>query len=388
MTDSVIGRREIVHFAGFEPLDAQRHHERFARALTQSAGAWGFKVEPGGLEADGRFALQAKGDGWGVDSALMIVEHASLIAALTGRSFPRVLLDGFHAAGCVVVQGGLWRYLRVSWRFALFFLFPFLLMGSGLALAGLAAALPLMAGLSPLWLLASLPVALAAFHFGFRPLAARFHTELLFADWVMAVDVAGWGEELEHPLFQRGKAAILAALSREADEHVFASHSMGGAVLLHALGAILETQPDALDGRNVTLVTMGGPGLQCALLSGAKVMRRRIAAILARPALAWIDVQCLTDACSFYKARIARDTGNGHLREPHVTRIRVRDMVDETRYARIKRDMLRIHRQPVLGSDKRAGFDYMALIAGPLPADAFTTDVRAAWADALAKAAG
>ena len=41
------------------------------------------------------------------------------------------------------------------------------------------------------------------------------------------------------------------------------------------------------------------------------------------------------------------------------------------RWTSKRRDFLRMHRQYVLGSDRRSGFDFALLTAGPMPAASF-----------------
>ncbi|MDI6835252.1 MAG: hypothetical protein QMD99_06010, partial [Rhizobiaceae bacterium] len=57
--------------------------------------------------------------------------------------------------------------------------------------------------------------------------------------------------------------------------------------------------------------------------------------------------------------------------------VRIKHMLSAERYRRIKRDLLRVHRQYVLDSDRRASFDFSLMTAGPLPAVSFANDIRA-----------
>jgi hypothetical protein len=84
-----------------------------------------------------------------------------------------------------------------------------------------------------------------------------------------------------------------------------------------------------------------------------------------------MEVQCLTDVISFYKSSVTALTGHPDLPSPRLIFLRIRNMLSPERYRRIKRDFLRVHRQYVLGSDRRTNFDFGLMTAGPLPAQSF-----------------
>jgi hypothetical protein len=41
----LVRRRVVVHFPGFERMDAQAHHRRFKRSAERSAEIWGFSTD-------------------------------------------------------------------------------------------------------------------------------------------------------------------------------------------------------------------------------------------------------------------------------------------------------------------------------------------------------
>jgi len=53
--------------------------------------------------------------------------------------------------------------------------------------------------------------------------------------------------------------------------------------------------------------------------------------------------------------------------KPIVKIIRIRMMVEEHTYRRFHLNFLRIHRQPVMGNERRYFYDYYMLCCGPLP---------------------
>lgn len=59
-----IRKRVVLHFPGYEPLDAEAHYSRYARSAMQSGRAWNFRVEAGPLGGDPAapcFSVRAEG---------------------------------------------------------------------------------------------------------------------------------------------------------------------------------------------------------------------------------------------------------------------------------------------------------------------------------------
>lgn len=103
----------------------------------------------------------------------------------------------------ILLTGTLWRYLTTSWRFVMFFLWPFLLSLVILGVAGLIVAAPLIAGFSAIHLIWSVPLAAFIATLLVRKLGDRFFMSYLLDDWSAAYDrIHGRNEKLN----QRRKA--------------------------------------------------------------------------------------------------------------------------------------------------------------------------------------
>ncbi|MET0747750.1 MAG: hypothetical protein ABWY49_06140 [Rhizobium sp.] len=369
-----VHKRVVLHFPGFEPLDAAAHRARYGRSARQSSAVWGYTADVGDLQSLGTapfFDVRGRGVTWATESRVHIVDHNDLVAMLNGRSLPTRLASGYLAALRVAVGGGMMGYFRHAWRFGLFFIVPFLLVFAGALLSLLIALAPHDAGLSVWSLVASVPLAVLFFLFVFLPLAERLHTLHLFSDWEMAVAMAGLNGLNATAWIDRCAASVRAALNEPADEYLISSHSMGSSVAAHVIGLLLEREPGLFDGKRVVFATLGSAILQCAFLRSAKVLRSRVGLIADCPQIAWIDVQCLTDAIHFYKAEVVALCG--HLASPQATimRIRFKTMLSDVHYKKIRGDFLRVHRQYVLGPDLKSTFDFTLMTAGPLPASDF-----------------
>lgn len=373
--DATIKIRRVIHFSGFEPLGFSEHHGRYERALAKSAATFGFAAKVGPIvwqENAPSFEVEASGPNWRTQTTVTILDHCSIVQQKLGRPLWLSLCAGFHSAFLVIIYGGLFGYLKTAWRFAAFFLFPFLLLLAGLVISLGIGVLPYWFG-PPFWLFViSLPLAFVFLGRLFLPFAKRFHTLLLAADWDVTMDLVTGRNRQLNELIERFSESLENALAPVADEYVISSHSMGSAMMIEALGTILMSNPAALSGKTIVICSMGGGGLQCTLLKPARIMRQKALLILNNPNVRWMDVQCLTDVANFYKTGFCAANKFKSSADTQLILIRVKSMVSKATYRRIKNDLLRVHRQFVLGSEQRSPFDFGLLTAGPFPAIRFT----------------
>lgn len=369
-----VTKRIVLHFPGFEPLDAIRHQARYKRSAVKTAKLQDFEVEVGPVQTEGQsryFDVDSQGADWQTSSRVYVFDHDEIVKSLNGRSTLRRMVAGYSSAARVVWEGGAFSYFRHAWRFGLFFIFPFLLVAIGIGLSLLIGTAPYWLALESSLLVLSAIVAYVAFFKLFLPWSEKWHTLHLFSDWELAVAVAS----LEKPYFKQwleeNLASVRAALNEPADEYVITSHSMGSSIATQVIGTLVEREPSLLEGKRIIFVTLGGAILQCALLRSAEVLRARVGAIARVKDIFWFDVQCLTDAINFYRCQVVALAGHHDAPQPPIVFIRLKHMLSPERYRRIKRDFLRVHRQYVLDADLRAPFDFTLMTAGPLPAASF-----------------
>jgi len=369
----MIERRIVLHFPGFEPLDAEAHRQRYERSAAQASVVWNARFNVGTLSRDesgAHFQVDAQGGGWSTQSAIHVFDHNALITAMRSEPLWRQIVLGFKAGFDVLRQGGALGYLRHAWRFGLFFLFPFLFLAAGLALALNIAALPSTLDLSPFWFILSAPAGYFLFRHGVIPFSDRYHVMHLLADWRLAVAVAENRPEVD-AFIERAAVQAIEALGQPAEEILVTSHSMGANFAVSVIARLLEKAPQARQGRRIVFVTLGGAALQCSLLSSAEVLKRRIGALARYAEVDWFDIQCLTDPIHLYKCHTVALSGHADAPQPKLVFVRFKHAMSAERYRKNSRDFLRMHRQYVLGPDQPSGFDFTLMTAGPLPAKSF-----------------
>lgn len=357
--------RKHVHFTGFEPLDATAHHRRFEKGGISASTVWGSQFDVSPIDAEThKFSISGSGEDWNARTDILVVDLKQHVDSYLEEPFLQRIAYGYSAFAQVVLNGGLWGYFKHAWRFGIFAAMPFLLM-----LFAFVAALSLSWVLTfgqPLNYLWSLPVGILIFIYGYLPLSERFHTQVLFGDWRFALSMVKLNQADHNAWLESTAAAVKKHIEGDCDEILITTHSMGTSVAGHIIGALLEDDPTLFDGKTVTFTSLGGALLQCALLRSAKTLRERVGLIAQNKNIQWIEIQCLTDAVHFYKTNPFAILGFGDVSERvHICLIRFKHQLTPATYKRIKRDLLRVHRQYVMSAEKRYTYDFIPFIAGP-----------------------
>jgi hypothetical protein len=291
-----------------------------------------------------------------------------IMAGYADRSAWWRLPMGLLAFADFVVGGALWGYARTSWRYALFFLYPYFLLlmmvliscyagdvaarASGLIAVGIAAAV-----------LVFVLLYLGPKRWTYLPIALD--------DWIFSRRyIRGSDPELERRLDAVADEIIAADCARAVDEILLLGHSLGAVLAVDALDRALQRKPDlGTGGPRLALVTAGSSILKIALHRAAVRLRDALARVSRAPGLVWVDYQALTDAMNFYKSDPVRESGLQPTGRPIVRTVRIRHMLQPSSYRRVRRNLYRVHCQFVSGNERRAAYDYFMFVCGPVAAE-------------------
>jgi hypothetical protein len=351
-------RRLVFLFAGFEPHDAKEQRERFAYAVEKTGALWDCAFDVGALDAGGtcpEFHVATRGDGWTAETDIVLCDWSDLIACVESQNLAWRFNSGLWSLASFVLNGTFLRYLRTSWRYGLFFMYPLVLTAAALlplafVFAGSAAAIAgalLSAGL--FWLFAK-----------------RMYLMTILDNWSFSRAAAlerDAGIIAKIDLFTAAMRARIEEFGaqREDGEILIAAHSLGAYFAVRALGgALAEPRPGPAPG----MLLAGSSLLKIALHPGAIGLRKAAAAI-ARSDAQWLDVQSLTDVLNFYHSDPAAVLGLDAKRPPVLQFVRFRAMLTPQTYRRIKRNWLRVHRQFVLAAERRTNYSFHMMLAGP-----------------------
>lgn len=373
MQAPVVRKRDVVFICGYEIAPPEVHHRRFERELPLLEKTWNVKAKLSPPTTDrersiGRWRIETEGPNWRVETDYRIFWWGDLIAPDFEQPQWRRLLGGLAALYDFVVSGALVAYFRMNWRYALFFLYPYVtLAGAGIGAGYLANYL--LSGLVPyaglIAVLVGFAAAFALLYLPPRPLYLGY----LFNDWHFAHElVRGKRTVLESRL--EGFARDLAALVREsaADEILLVGHSLGAVQVIDVVARAKRLDPEfAKQGPPVRILTIGSSLLKIGLHPAARKLREAVGTVANDPRLYWIEFQAISDIVNFYKSNPVTDMGLPPAAMPIVQIVRVKHMLAPDTYRGLKRDFFRVHRQFVMGNEQRYYYDYYMICCGPVP---------------------
>jgi len=381
MPRPLVRKRCFVQLTGYEPVGPDHQHRRFVREMARFNKTWSVqgRVSPPRLAEDGAVAswtVESSGPNWRVVTDFHYFRWDDFVTAdMAGSDWWRFPL-GMAAVLEFVLTATVARYFTVAWRYGGFFLYPLVyIVGMtwlSIAVTRFAVShggLPYPLLLAPLlWLAIFI---LLRFTFG------RFvHIGYALDDWYFARDFIHRARpQLEARLDRLARELVRLARDTDADEIVIHGHSLGAPLSLTVVDRALRLDPQlGARGKPLHLVSTGSSLLKVALHPAAGWLREAVGRVADAPAVFWVEYQALVDVINVYKVDPVAALGLPPAGKPIVKIIRIRLMVEEHTYRRFHFNFLRIHRQAVMGNERRYFYDYYMLCGGPLPLAAWVTD--------------
>jgi pimeloyl-ACP methyl ester carboxylesterase len=373
MPNALVRKRCFVQMTGYEPVGPEHQHRRFIREMARFQKAWNLqgKVSSPTLSADGAVAnwtVDTWGPNWRVTTDFHWFRWDDFVAADMAMSdwwrFPL----GIAALMEFVLTGTVVRYFIVAWRYGAFFLSPLVYIAGMMWLSIAATRFAVIHGLPYRMLLA--PLLWLAIFAGLRWTFGRMvHIGYALDDWYFARDLIHHARPQVHERLDR-LARELVRLMREtdADEVIVDGHSLGAPLSLVVIDRALQLDPQLRTGtKPLHIVSTGSSLLKVALHPAAGWLREVVRRVANTPTVYWVEYQALVDIINVYKVDPVVALGLPATGKPIVKIFRIRLMVEEHTYRRFHFNFLRIHRQAVMGNERRYFYDYYMLCCGPIP---------------------
>jgi pimeloyl-ACP methyl ester carboxylesterase len=372
----MIARRHVFHVAGYDAYDLEAQHRRFRRELAKFATTWKVFASASGMTQEGGVAswrATTRGPNWAVETTFEPFDwHDVVCADLAKPALPR-LAAGAAAFADFVASGTLRRYFTANFRYALFFLVPFLdvvlfaLVGT-LAGSALSGALSL-AGV--MGAVVATAVALALFSLLLRWPGRSWRVMQGFADWAFARDyMYGRRHDVESRLDRFAERLVDVVHAGQVDEIVIVGHSLGATFVVDLVTRALARDPELTHrGPALTVLTIGATIPKLALHPAGERLRQCAERVSREPRLFWVEYQSRDDAISFYKFHpvgLCVLGSASDARQPLVRRVQFHEMLTAQDFRRLRLSFMRLHYQFVMANAKRATYDYFMIACGPL----------------------
>lgn len=369
--DPLILRRLVFHIGGYDPhMQPERSYRRFVRELKRFETTWctSAAVSPPNVTADeATWHITTTGPNWRVETHYSLVRWDDIIGAVARRSwwqrFPLSQLAFLDFAAA----GALWGYVRTNWRYALFFIYPFLLFDIFLIMTWFMADFVVRATDS-IWagVIAGVLMLVALV----RGPCRWFSVTTLFDDWIFSSNYIRTGYPVLEKRFDLVAKDIDTAVRGAAvDEILVIGHSLGAVLAIDLLNRALKANPSIGEGvPRLAFLSVGSSILKIGLHRGAKRFRASLQRVASSPGIFWAEYQALTDVMNFYKKNPVSEAGLATSGRPVVRIVKIRSMLDPKSYRRIRRNFYRVHNQFISGNERRTPYDYFMLVCGPLSA--------------------
>jgi hypothetical protein len=374
MPPAQVRKRCFVEMTGYEPVGAEHQHRRFIREMARFHKAWSVqgKVSPPQLSAGDAVAswtVDTFGPNWRVTTDFHWFRWDDFVRADGAKSDWLRFPLGIAALMEFILSGTVVKYFIVAWRYGGFFLFP-LIYVVGMAWLSIGLTRYVVGHLGLPYPMVLAPALWLAIFVVLRWTFGRFiHIGYALDDWHFARDFIHRARPDVDARLDR-LAAELVRLVREtdADEIIVHGHSLGAPLSLCVIDRALQLDPQlGARGKPLHVVSTGSSLLKVALHPAAGWLREAVGRVANAPAIYWVEYQALVDIINVYKVDPVVALGLPATGKPIVKIFRIRMMVDEHTYRRFHLNFLRIHRQAVMGNERRYFYDYYMLCCGPLP---------------------
>src|SRR6516225_3420364 len=342
MPNAFVRKRCFVQMTGYEPVGPEHQHRRFIREMARFQKTWNVqgKVSPPQVSADGSVAnwtIETWGPNWRVSTDFYWFRWDDFVTADAAMSdwwrFPL----GIAALLEFVLTGTVIRYFVLAWRYGAFFLSP-LIYVAGMMWLSIAATRFAVIHIGLPFYMVLAPILWLAIFAGLRWTFGRMvHIGYALDDWYFARDfIHRVRPELEERLDLLAHELVRLIRDSDANEIIVDGHSLGA------------------------------PLSKVALHPAAGWLREAVQRVANTPAVYWVEYQALVDIINVYKVDPVAALRLPPAGKPIVKIFRIRMMVEEHTYRRFHLNFLRIHRQAVMGNERRYFYDYYMLCCGPL----------------------
>lgn len=380
----MIRRRHVFHVGGYDPITPDQQVERLRRSLSSFDKIWGASSRLSEISntsaIDASCNVEAWGPNWKTSITFEMLRWDDLIRCDSKVGLVPRLVQSAKALFDFIITGTLFRYAMASWKYALFFVFPYCcLLLIALCSAGLS---HLVIGLlhATLWveLLLGSFLSLAIFVSAVLWIGPKGRINHILDDAIFSHEfLYGRRSELDARLDDFAELIAKTAQAAKVDEILIVGHSLGAALTIAAVARALKLDP-LLEtrGPKLCVLTVGATIPKFALHPMGGQIREAAQLVAGTSAIDWVEYQARDDAISFYRfdpvtlKRTSRDYSGVH---PKIRRVQIHSMISPIRFRRHRFDFMQIHYQFLMGNDQRSVYDYCMITCGPLEFDVATS---------------
>lgn len=365
-----VRKRLVINFTGYEGLHPDRVRGRYLNSSADFSRLWNAKTKTGPMLAEGlniaSMHIETTGANWQTETEFCQYGSADIFDAYAARNVATRFAMGLMAFLDIILSGTFFRYLWTSWRFCIFFLWPFAFACFVTLVTICLGLLPLLGGFNALHLIWTIPLALLFGRLLVRWPGDKVFFSYLLDDWTAASD------RIHHRnprLLQRRREfaehLVHKLQTSDADEVVIVAHSLGTVPAVEAIADVWRSNPQLLKQKPVSLLAAGSCLLMIAFHPRATSLREDTRVVFEETPVLWAEFQTITDIIHFYKSDPAAALGITPLDQPIIRQVRFKNIHIATRYARAKANFFKMHLLFLKGAQIRNPYDMGMFVQGP-----------------------
>jgi pimeloyl-ACP methyl ester carboxylesterase len=379
----MIGRRHVFHISGYDPIIPEQQLERFRRSLSRFERTWNVSSQTSPLRDSSKVSACWESEAWGPNWRTGVTFELLRWDDLVQRDAERGMLSRLYQSWLTlfefVLNGTLFRYVSANWKYAAFFVFPYLaVVLFGVGSIAIAYAATRLSGFTGVWAaVCTAFIAVVIFMALVRWLGPRRRINHVLDDAIFSRQfLHGQRPEVEKRIDDFAGKILEKIRKADVDEIVVIGHSLGAALAIAAVARSLRQDPQlGRSGPPLCVLTVGATIPKFALHPSGEQFRQATRAIADEISIRWAEYQARDDAISFYRfdpvtlKRVGRENLDGR---PNIRRVQVHSMMDPASFRRHRWNFMRLHYQFLMGNDQRSVYDYCMITCGPLEFDRIT----------------
>ena len=312
MTPVQVRRRLIIYVQGYDPRGLPEYFRMFRREYRRSCELYHLTGKIGSAEVarDAHYAtwdVTTKGKDWTVDTRYRFLRWEDIVRKDFVRPAWWKIITMFYAMAGTIFSGTYARLFKASWRFALFVIYPLLLMIGwillGAAIGVLCLKLVATLGAPPL-IAGMVGIVTGVGAFASMLWLTEPKTYLLYmCDDIFATYQFAHGRrpDWDERMDTFAGYVVDAVRDSDADEVIVVGHSSGSFLAVEVLDRALARDPTlGRHGPRLRLLTIGANLPSIGFHRTAREFRDRIKRLALAPDLDWVDYQSRHDIMNFW----------------------------------------------------------------------------------------
>lgn len=376
-----VKKRLVFYCHGYDPDADTRYRRLFVTAFSQLSRRFGVARSIGPVLRDDtipavRWSVTA-GTGWRTETTYEVLRWDDLVRDDLARGWAR-RIPLLAAAVAEALRGAvIQRLFRVSWRFALFVVYPWAVLlalilgavGVGYAVARLVRLvlpLPPPAG----WVITAVIAGVIMHALGGR--VRKAYVYHLLDGWIFSWQQAASRHKAFAERLEGFSGRLVEAVRRtDADEVLIVGHSTGSTIAVALAARALALDPDfGRRGPPVALLTIGSCLPIVAFVRTADGLRRDVARLVTTSALLWVEYQAPQDALNAFgfepRRDLRLDLGGALARNPKIRSARFKETLSPATYRKIRWNFFRVHFHFLMANEIPGEYDYLMITCGPV----------------------